>query len=192
MIVRRRMPARASGGFTYIGLLVLVAVMGMSLTVVAEIWRTAQQRDQEEELLFIGNQFRHAIAMYAANSASYPRNLEDLVKDPTFPGVRRYLRKIYRDPITGKSEWGLVKSTGEAIIGVYSLSEREPFKKGGFSLADQAFEGKTKYSDWVFAPKAVQGTPGIPMPPGTGTPPNKKPPSQSPSPGRLIRLGAPR
>jgi type II secretory pathway pseudopilin PulG len=137
-------------------LLVLIAMMGVALTVVSEVWHTAQKREKEQELLFIGNQFRRAIAMYNANGGGYPQRLEDLVKDPRVPGVRRFLRQIYRDPMTGGTEWGLVRSAGNAITGVYSLSDEEPLKKAQFSLADQSFEGKTKYSEWVFISKTAQ------------------------------------
>lgn len=146
-----------SAGFTYIGLLMLIATMSLALTVVAQVWQTAQKRDKEEELLFVGNEIRRAIGMYVANAASYPQSLEDLLKDPGFPGVRRYLRKIYRDPITGRAEWGLVKPDGNSIIGVYSLSDAEPLKQSGFSLADQSFAAKTKYSEWVFVSRGAQG-----------------------------------
>src|SRR6478752_4068049 len=70
---RRGMPAaratalraRASlGGFTYIGLLFLVALMGAALVGVAQVWHTQVQRDKEEDLLFVGNQFRRAISLY--------------------------------------------------------------------------------------------------------------------------------
>lgn len=149
-----------STGFTYIGLLLLVASMGFALTVVAQVWQTAQIRDKEEELLFVGNEFRRAIGMYVAATSRYPHSLEDLLKDPGFPGVRRYLRKIYRDPITGRAEWGLVKAEGNAIIGVHSLSEAAPMKQGGFSLADQGFEAKKKYAEWVFVSKVGQTAPG--------------------------------
>lgn len=145
-------------GFTYIGVLMLVAAMGLSMTVVAEVWQTAQMRDKEEELLFVGNEFRRAIGDYFTNAQTYPKSLEDLLKDPTFPGVRRYLRKIYRDPITGSAQWGLVKPDGNFIIGVYSLSDKEPFKQGGFRPADQALEAKKKYSEWVFLAKGVSGS----------------------------------
>jgi type II secretory pathway pseudopilin PulG len=135
----------------------LIAMMGFALTVVAQVWQTAQKRDKEEELLFVGNEIGRAIGMYVANVARYPHNLEDLLKDPGFPGVRRYLRKIYRDPITGRAEWGLVKPDGNSITGVYSLSDAEPLKQSGFSLADQSFEAKTKYSEWVFVSSRAQG-----------------------------------
>jgi type II secretory pathway pseudopilin PulG len=157
-----------SAGFTYIGLLILIAVMGLTMTVVADVWQTTQKRDKEEELLFVGNEIRRAIGAYVIVVASYPRSLEDLVKDPGFPGVRRYLRKIYRDPITGRADWGLVKPDGNYITGVYSLSDAEPVKQGGFSVADQGFVGKKKYSEWVFVSKGAQGA-GATTPADSGT-----------------------
>jgi type II secretory pathway pseudopilin PulG len=147
---------RKPHGYTYIGLLLFVATLGIGLTVVAQVWQTAQKRDREEELLFIGDQMRHAIALYLANGSSYPASLEDLVQDRRFPEGRRYLRKIYRDPFTGLAQWGLVKPDGKFITGVFSLQEGEPFKKTGFRLADQAFEGRKRYSDWIFSPGPVQ------------------------------------
>jgi hypothetical protein len=76
--------------------------------------------------------------------------LEHLLKDPRHPGTQRYLRRIYRDPVTGGEEWGLVRGAGGEILGVHSLSEEPPLKQGNFSLADRDFAGKTKYADWVF------------------------------------------
>ena len=70
-----------SAGFTYIGLLMLIAMMSFALTVVAQVWQTAQTRDKEEELLFVGNEIRRAIGMYVANRASNPHSLDDLLKD---------------------------------------------------------------------------------------------------------------
>ena len=155
------MPRRpATAGFTYIGLLLLVAAMGVSLTVVSQVWQTKQKREREDELLFIGNQFRRAIEYYYVSTpggaARFPRSLEDLLRDPRVPGVRRYLRRIYRDPMTGRNEWGLVK-TGDVIVGVHSLSEEAPLKKRGFRYADRSFEDRARYSDWVFVTRFDQG-----------------------------------
>lgn len=163
-----------AAGFTYIGVLVLVAMMGMGLALTGELWHTAQKREKEQELLFIGNQFRRAIAMYSANGGGNLQRLEDLLRDPRLPGVRRYLRRIYRDPMTGGTEWGLIKSGGNVITGVYSLSDDEPLKQAGFGPGESDFEGKKKYSEWVFAPKPAPGTPG-PVAPAQGTPGTTQP-----------------
>ena len=62
----------------------------------------------------------------------YPATLEDLLRDGRVPGIKRHLRKIFVDPMTGKTEWGLIKEGGR-IIGVHSLSANKPLKQGGFA-----------------------------------------------------------
>jgi type II secretory pathway pseudopilin PulG len=145
---------RAESGFTYLVLLAVVAAMGIVLATAGEVWHTTLKREKEQELLFVGNQFRRAFNLYSqhtpGNARRYPLSLEELLKDSRYPGVARYLRKIYADPITGSTQWGLIKGPNGEIFGVHSLSEDEPLKKSGFRLADLKFEGRTKYSDWVF------------------------------------------
>ena len=68
-----------------------------------------------------------------------PLRLEELLQDPRHPGIQRYLRKIYLDPMTGSAEWGLITGPGGEIYGVHSLSEDEPLKKSQFRSCGQAF-----------------------------------------------------
>lgn len=142
-------------GFAYLWTLLLVALMGVGLTVGAEIYSTSVRRDKEKELLFIGHQFRDAIGRYYENPTPdgkhvYPATLSELIQDTRFPDMRRYLRRIYIDPLTGKSEWGLV-TIGGRIVGVHSLSEKEPIKVDGFEPSEAAFRGEKSYSSWVFS-----------------------------------------
>jgi type II secretory pathway pseudopilin PulG len=145
---------RKMEGFTFLGLMVIIAIMGVALLAVGEVWHSAQRREKEQELLFVGDQFRRAINSYYVHAPNkrqpYPMNLEDLLKDPRYPSTQRYLRKIYLDPISGSSEWGVVRQPNGGIYGVYSLSEETPIKQGNFRLADKNFEGKKKYADWIF------------------------------------------
>lgn len=142
------------GGFVYLGVMMIVMVMGIVLAIVGETWQMVLQREKEQELLFVGNQFRRALTLYAehtpAQARRYPSSLEDLLKDPRLAATQRYLRNIYLDPITGDVKWGLIRGPDGEIFGVHSLSEEEPVKKSNFRLADRNFEGKAKYSDWVF------------------------------------------
>jgi type II secretory pathway pseudopilin PulG len=151
---RRRGGRARARGLTYIGVLVLIALMGVAASAAGRVWQTAQRRDKEQELLFIGGQFRHALERYARNTPGHaprePRRLEELLRDPRHPGVARYLRQIYRDPMTGSTEWGLLTGPEGEIYGVYSRDEREPLKKSGFRAENRQFEGKMKYSEWVF------------------------------------------
>ena len=198
---------RDEGGFTYIGVLIGVAILGAVLAATADVWHTTIQREREKELLFIGNEFRTALASYYTPTGPtcfkvpgrYPKRLEDLLLDDRSPGICRHLRRIYVDPMTGKAEWGLVKLADGQITGVYSLSVDEPIKKAGFRARDAAFENKTRYSDWIFVftgrnapaqqqmttttttPPAMQQTIAPATPPAVQqTPPPTAPPAVQP------------
>jgi type II secretory pathway pseudopilin PulG len=165
-------------GFTFIGVLFLVALMGTALVAVAQVWHTQVQRDREVELLFVGSQFRRAISLYyeraPGGARTYPKQLEDLLKDPRYPNVERHLRKLYVDPMTGKAEWGLMKAPDGSILGVYSLSEETPIKIAGFTGPDAAFADSVSYREWKFAyvPADAAGAGGraTPGPQPTGLP----------------------
>lgn len=146
--------ASGQGGFTYLGLLFLVAVMGGLLASAGQIWAVQAQRDRERELLWVGGQYAQALRSYYRSSpglAQYPRALEDLLKDDRFPSTQRHLRRLYRDPVTGTHEWGLVRSADGRIAGVFSLSGQRPLKQHGFPAPWTDFAGMERYSDWRFA-----------------------------------------
>jgi type II secretory pathway pseudopilin PulG len=151
----RACPGHAAG-FTYIGILIAIAILGVALAKIGVIWHTLQQREHEHELLFVGDQFRKAIGRYynvgsgIGAAGQYPQTLDDLLRDPRLVGMARYLRKIYYDPMTGSQQWGLVKNTEGRIIGVYSKSHRHPIKQANFSPDDKDFSGKTEYAQWTF------------------------------------------
>lgn len=148
------MDTRRQQGFTYIALLIIVAVMGAGLASKGVAWQNSGQREKEADLLFIGEEFKEAIALYYLRSPGqvqeYPKSLEDLLSDTRFGGTQRYLRKIYRDPMTGKSDWGLILTPTGRIMGVHSLSRDEPMKTGNFKDVNREFSGSKSYSDWRF------------------------------------------
>jgi len=141
-------------GFTYLTLLISIAIMGAVLASFGVMWSTAQQRENERELLFVGGQFRNAIAQYHLNSPGnakrYPASLDNLLKDNRQLATKRYLRKIFIDPMTRSNKWGLVKSADGRIMGVFSLSEEQPLKTDNFSSENLRLKGKKKYSEWHF------------------------------------------
>lgn len=140
-------------GFTYLWTLFAIAFLGVSMMLTTELWNTAIKRERERELIYVGNQFREAIGRYyettPGGAKQYPPSLDDLLKDPRFPETRRHLRKVFQDPITRKKEWGVLRLGGR-IAGVYSLSKEAPIKTAGFSLTEASFQGRSKYSEWVF------------------------------------------
>ncbi len=195
----RRRCGAAQCGFTYVGLLITVALMTSALAIVAPVWEVASRRDKEAELLFIGGEFQRALAGYAKFGSStadrYPNQLEDLVKDPRFPGVRRFLRKIYVDPMTNSTDWAVVRPPeGGGIVGVHSKSEKEPIKQSNFAALQKDFEGKTKYSEWVFfdQPRGPAIPPGGLQTPQAGTQPGGlQSPQTTPQPGSIVQPPSP-
>ena len=141
-------------GFTFVFVMVLVAAIGLALTAYAQATSHASQRQREAQLLWVGEQFRQAIGLYYERtpglSRQYPAKLEDLLRDTRFLTVQRYLRTIYRDPMTGRPEWGLVPAPGGGIMGVYSLSNARPIKTGRFRIRESSFANATSLSDWKF------------------------------------------
>lgn len=160
-------------GFTYLAVLFMTALIGVMLASTATMWHTARQREKERELLFIGNQFRKAIESYYERTPGvlkkYPASLEELLKDSRFVTMQRHLRRVYRDPMTGNREWGLVKAPQGGIMGIHSLSQDAPLMTGNFRAADKGFEQSNQYSEWVFfyvprlpgqaSPKTLSSTP---------------------------------
>jgi len=165
MPTTRTTPSAArSGGFTYVWLLVVVAVMAAGLAAIGEVAATAAKREREAELLFIGDEFARAIAEYSASSPGapqYPQKLEQLLADNRYPNARRYLRRIYPDPMTGRADWGLVRGPGGGIVGVHSQSMERPLKTANFPQGYESFAGATVYSAWRFGP-ALAGFRTIP------------------------------
>ena len=72
-------------GFTFLGLLVTVAVMGLLLTLAARVWSTTEQREREKQLLFAGHAYRLAIGSYFASGHRFPATLEELLQDERNP-----------------------------------------------------------------------------------------------------------
>ncbi len=139
-------------GFTYLALMFSIVIIGIGLSVIGPSWKTAKKIEKEEDLLFRGKEIADAIGAYYngfPGQKAFPARLEDLLKDPRYPTTKRYLRKLYKDPITN-SDWILILDANQRIRGVKSKSDEEPLKKANFLDEFKNFEGKTKYSEWVF------------------------------------------
>jgi type II secretory pathway pseudopilin PulG len=158
-MVKRSLPIRTrEGGFTYLGLIVLVTILGLVGAATLKIDALLRRAEAERELLETGAAFADALRSYAEatprGQPPQPPSLRELLKDPRVPGVRRHLRKVFVDPMTGRAEWGIVwrdPGNGVGVVAVYSLSPARPFKQAGFDARFQNLEGRERISDWKFA-----------------------------------------
>jgi type II secretory pathway pseudopilin PulG len=151
-------------GLALLGLLFMLVALGVAMATLGTVWRTAAQREKEKELLFVGEEYRHAIAGFwraaPQGQQRMPKTLDELLRDPRFPNTVRYLRRLYRDPMTGGEEWGVVKDDAGGIAGVYSLLDHVPMKQAGFTKEETDFEQVDSYQKWVFQFRPSQtGTP---------------------------------
>ena len=155
-----------SRGFTLLELMVTAAILLILASIVLPFSRVAIKREKEVELRQSLRLMREAIdafhqdyltvpykgttiAAEIAGESGFPKSLEILVegvKNPRSPkgNVKRYLRKIPRDPMTGSREWGLRCNADppdsdqwchEDVFDVYSKSPNQGLDK-------------TKYSEW--------------------------------------------
>jgi len=140
-------------GFTFIGILIIIALSGIALSSVGIVWHQTIQRENERELLFIGDQYRAAISSYyestPGGTKQYPKKLEDLLLDNRFPVIKRHIRRLYDDPMTTNQSWGLIKQQ-DYIVGVYSLSAQQTIKKTGFPIIYESFAETNTYDEWKF------------------------------------------
>jgi type II secretory pathway pseudopilin PulG len=122
------------------------------------------QRDREEELIHRGMEYRRAIRAFAKHTARFPLTLAEL---ENINGMR-YLRRQYKDPITGgefrllhpgdirvatraldashsqpveSADTGAAVSSGGVIVGVASASSKKTVLE---------FNHRDHYNQWLF------------------------------------------
>jgi type II secretory pathway pseudopilin PulG len=99
-----RGPGSGDAGYILLAVLFLVVMVLIALALAAPKVAADIERDREVELMHRGLQYRRAIQLYYRKFGAYPPNMDVLEKVNQI----RFLRKRYRDPVTGKDEWHLI------------------------------------------------------------------------------------
>ena len=128
-------PATARRKQTQGGFILLVIFMmagAVALMLYSQLPRVAFESEREKEQVLIdrGEQFIRAIQLYQLdNAGQWPQSLDDLEKK----GNKRYLRRRYLDPYTGKNEWRLIHTNGGQLTD--SLVTKPPLAPGATASA---------------------------------------------------------
>jgi len=159
--MRRKPRNSTETGMTLLELIIACAILLILSSMALPIARFTVVREREKELRLDLREMRQAIDKYKdladqqkirveLGSEGYPPDLQTLVKGVALGGSGgagkniRFLRRVPKDPMTGRIEWGMrsvqddADSTswgGKNVFDVYS-------KSTGIAL-----DG-TKYSDW--------------------------------------------
>jgi hypothetical protein len=153
-MVRARTHRERQRGVAYFWALMLVLFISLGIGKLLDNAATANQRSREADLLYIGNLYKDAIRQYwqstPAGSRLYPERLDDLLRDPRYPVTRRYLRRLYPDPVTGQP-FATIPAPDGGLKGVHSLSKRAPLKVARFAAGEEAFATARSYQQWEFA-----------------------------------------
>lgn len=157
VFVRHRYFKKISNqGFAYLSLLIFMAILALTVSSLIQVTSLINRRSAEDALLIIGAEYSNALYSYSQYSPpgveDEPLTLQELLRDTRKPDrVKRHLRQVFPDPVTGSLDWGLVTDPEtKRIQGVYSLSENRPIKIGNFSEAYKSFANKLYLRDWIF------------------------------------------
>ncbi|WP_233805067.1 type II secretion system protein [Paraburkholderia sp. HP33-1] len=101
-------------GFTLIELVVVMAIIGLLLSIALPSYMHSIDRGKEQVRAQNLAVMRDAIDKYYGDNGAYPDTLEVLV-------TRHYLRSIPLDPVNGDDKWAVVASPDETKPGVYDI-----------------------------------------------------------------------
>lgn len=153
-MVRSSINRQRERGAVYFWALMLILFVSLGIGKLLNNVVKTNQRAREADLLYVGNLYKDAIRQYVqstpAGSTPWPAELRDLVHDPRYPVTRRYLRKLYPDPMTGKP-FATIPAPGGGIQGVHSVSTRTPVKIAGFPPGEEVFSAARSYQQWEFS-----------------------------------------
>ncbi|AOJ09956.1 type IV pilin protein [Burkholderia mayonis] len=121
---------RRSCGFTLIELVVVMAIIGLLLTIALPRYMHSIERGKEQVRQQNVSVMRDAIDKYYGDNGKYPETLDELV-------TKHYLRAVPVDPVNGDDKWAVIASPDETQQGVYDVSPASGVQ-GALAHADGA------------------------------------------------------
>lgn len=189
------MARRAQGreaGFAMLVVFLLAAVIGIGLYLEVPRVVMESQRDREELLIDRGTQYQRAIQVFYRKFSRYPTDLDALENTNNI----RFLRRRYKDPMTGEDEWRLIHAAGPGIFTDSLVNAPPGAQQTQIASASTASADETptpiwmqrRPSDMILAGGESSMEP--PMPGLEETPPQPSASNSSPpAPGMVVTAG---
>jgi hypothetical protein len=144
-------------GFMMVMLLIAIAGVAVTVSTLVTRWADEIRREQEQDLLRIGDEFAGAVASYrrasAGSTIKHPPELEDLLDDRRAFGTVRHLRRLHPDPLTRGAPWGVIRALDGGVAGIYSSSGAVPMAQVALKLQHVDLERASSYANWQFVPR---------------------------------------
>ncbi|WP_321917716.1 MULTISPECIES: type II secretion system protein [unclassified Paraburkholderia] len=102
-------------GFTLIELVVVMAIIGLLLTIAVPRYMHSIEVGKEQVRRQNVAVMRNAIDQYYGDNGQYPETLDELV-------AKHYLRAVPVDPVNGDDKWAVIASPDETKPGVYDVA----------------------------------------------------------------------
>jgi type II secretory pathway pseudopilin PulG len=125
-------PGKGEQGYVLLTLLLIVALLTIAAAMAASSIAFKIKRDREEELIHRGAAYSRAIRRFTKKMGRYPVRLEDLENTDGL----RFLRKRYKDPVTGQ-DFKLLHMADLQRVGIGGLSPA-PTATGNFGVGAPA------------------------------------------------------
>ena len=125
---------RDQGGFVLLTLLFTAAAIAVQLAITLPRAAMEAQRIREEKLIYRGEQYKRAIALYYRKHQKYPQEIDDLEDT----NGQRFLRRRYKDPLTGEEEWRVIHMGPDGRFKdslIYDTEDEQERLRGGFGSA---------------------------------------------------------
>jgi len=103
---------RDEQGYALVVLLMIATLMLVALTAALPSIYQEGQREREEELIFRGNEYARAIALFYRQFRRYPVSVDELL----FTNGFRFLRRPYPDPMTRGGKWRFIHAGANGAI----------------------------------------------------------------------------
>ncbi len=155
-------------GYILLMLMLFVALLAIAAGALAPGIAFRIKRDREEEMIHRGVQYSRAIRIFVKKTGRYPTRLEELENTNNI----RFLRKRYKDPITGKDfkllHVGEVQLTSAAgIAGAAALGSGVAGMAGAAALGGNAAGGAAALLGAAMGAAAAQASVGSPLNPAS-------------------------
>ena len=142
----------------------MVLLLTIALAIAAPRIAESIRRDKEEETIHRGKQYARAIQMYFGKYNRYPNSIDQLMKTDNM----RFLRKRYKDPMTGKDDWRIIH-LGEAKVPAMGLfGQQAPMMQNGITPTG-ATNGTGSASNGSFGSGSSFGSSGSSLGGGSST-----------------------